>query len=1743
VASSLTGAQATVVVETLTDGNYLGGSFRLSYGGVFTALLPSTATATQVKSALEAVGGANLVAVTEGAPDTEGGRVFEIDFTGVAGDPPLLGVDTSELTGEGATVAVVEKSKGTDALGTQLKLSFRVPLFCAVAEVESGQCGSPVLEHRLAVRDPLTKVALQTLTIPVNYVIQRVAVRAPDLVETSYFTGASASGWFKLQYAGDTTAAISAEASSSDMRMVLEALPSVQTVRVSRSYAAQSMGGGTVSAATGQAYLTCGSTCGFSDLAPGELVLVGKGGMGDWYKVGNGHTGSETTLPLAYETDASMPLGYLRESSDSLEVSRWARGYEWSITFLRVSGDVVTPLSSPKHGINPVSAVMSIRARDCDSCIVLEDLDAWEYYDIDVAASNSIGMSPVVTVPGVPKEIPGSPTFVSLESFSGTELLLSYSPPASGGLNDINRYTIEWDYFANFSNAKSTIANCFSSGFGRCEITGASIAGQAPYTSLLSLLTYGKTYYARVAARNSASPPVTLPGEYYDTTKWSVPVSGVPTDKVPSPPLSVDGKRAGVDPSGDASLQVMIMKPLSDGGQAITQYYVEWDYSINFDSTDKLFDTIDVTDTAKLKQLGSFGPLIYQIDALKPGVAYWVRVAAVNVMGNGPFQYASESVMMATKPTVIDTVSFDVELEAPTAIKSVNVSWAAAEGDLADGGSPITGYVVEWYEPEVVPEIQKITFIPPGDANATSSATFKLTYPLADKKLTTNNMGADIHPFNLRSELVSLGRSPDISITPNAFAIDHVDVERESLLGGGYEWSVTFLSTKNEGDVYALYGETSDETARLSFQEVQTGARIGGKSEVQIIEIITEGSSDPSRLDGWFRLNFNNSLSDTPWLRVNAGAVDVKKALETLETVREVTVTRDTVIENSPNRAGYQWRVTFDGDTGNMPPISLDTSELITLDASLSSIVNDGDNSIDSLSGTRSSSATPGEMPKGYKKRLVDADLRYFLIEDLEPGKEYIISVSAANAIGAGPALYADEPAKPPQQVPTPPQNVLISPDPGSVSTLQVSFDAPASNRGAEVTQYRVEVDIDYSFPAPITAVFGCPTNNKHSVWEVRVQGAANDPVVGGFFKLNVAFGGNTYTTSEIPYDASTRMVDELGYSILTPFSINYQDNNIQLNTTLDNRNDIREQVFPNDRLVLLNTTTYADEVYVVDKVYWDSDESYVRVKDASLLIKDPVLSPGTPRDAIRRYFGGRGIEAVSRLACVEQSHYTTFCSSAAVPEAPGRAQFSGSLESKIEELLLVPGGVAVDRDEISSTTNDIVWRVTFLDVPLATNDYSLSVHSSSLLTLSDFAGGSPYSTSGSAVVSRIVDSVVYGTCTGSKVVGESTPLNPGSVYFARVTAENDVGFSLPQVSSNSQKPFMTPGAPPGVSLEYDPTSATALIVTWGIPDDNGDLITSYLVEYSTSPGFADEGLTESTEKFVTEADPTLAVTISGLTTGVDVYVRVSAANSLGYGNAAPSNPTFRSPFVRPGVATDVQLAVTSDTMLTVSFDEPTSNGGASITGYRIEWDTAENFDQRGHVNPLNKGTQTVGTLDKSFTIVGLTTGQSIFTRVFAINEAGDSIAMQSTPKSAQPAAREPGKPHTITATTGTNTGELDVVWMRPRIPWHGIPCGGLVTNPTDCPVKTGKSVPASDGGRDIYEYTVSFNERPDFAGFDSGEVVTDDTQYTIKNLIAGRTYYIRVAARNSAGGGQFCSFTDANCNIPTTLASGTAKA
>jgi len=693
------------------------------------------------------------------------------------------------------------------------------------------------------------------------------------------------------------------------------------------------------------------------------------------------------------------------------------------------------------------------------------------------------------------------------------------------------------------------------------------------------------------------------------------------------------------------------------------------------------------------------------------------------------------------------------------------------------------------------------------------------------------------------------------------------------------------------------------------------------------------------------------------------------------------------------------------------------------------------------------------------------------------------------------------------QQKPTPPTDVSVDVNFGSASTLKVSYGAPNSDGGAVIEKYRIELDNVADFSTAIYNEIPCSTSNEHTVYMIKTSGLANDPIVSGYFNLQLAVNQRTYTTDFIPYDATAMKGDEVGFTtLLSSFVVEARDGSDILVPSID----VSELLFEGDR-IQLSSQLNPDEIYTVTDVAANVTlDTGVSLPDGETMLTVSVL----------RYSGGRGPVAFSRVACRSGA----LCSES-------RRKISGSMESKFEFLSdAIIAGVEVDRDG-PDETNGYTWRVTFLDnSPPNPYDFTVSVASKNLLTESGAAG--------LLTITHLVDGESYPSCTGTHVVPSNKALTMGEYYYARVFAYNSIGFSLAQVAPSAQKPMVVPGRPTSVVLKT--VSKCELRVSFNPPDsDGGDTITEYLIEYATKSDFSNA---QSTSLTYLSGGAPFFKTIQEVEQGVFYFVRVKAKNSQGYGEPAMSTPGSLQPYEESSAPTNVRLEVTSNSLLTVSWGPPENDGGDTIRSYRIEWDIAPGFN--GIAAKPHKGTKDVDANEfSSYTIEHLTEGRKYYVRVFAVNSAGPSTPALTTPNFAQPGLQVPGKPHTISAVTGSLVGSITVTWQRPRVPWHGIPCSGLVTEPDDCPAPVGSVLPASTGGTPIKEYLIAYNEREDFKGFDAGEVTTTASTYTLEDLTPGRVYYIRILARNAMGSGQFCSHTDANCLITTTRVKATARA
>jgi hypothetical protein len=463
-----------------------------------------------------------------------------------------------------------------------------------------------------------------------------------------------------------------------------------------------------------------------------------------------------------------------------------------------------------------------------------------------------------------------------------------------------------------------------------------------------------------------------------------------------------------------------------------------------------------------------------------------------------------------------------------------------------------------------------------------------------------------------------------------------------------------------------------------------------------------------------------------------------------------------------------------------------------------------------------------------------------------------------------------------------------------------------------------------------------------------------------------------------------------------------------------------------------------------------------------------------------------------------------------------GSRELSGSMQSKIEYLSTI-NSVQVSRTAAAAADGGYTWSVTFKDVG---DDFNIALDTPSSLTCINPSHNGCNGGTYDVVITKVTNGIDNPVCTGSKVIPSIGALNKGQLYNVRVSAFNKVGFSLPQLAPNPQKPMVVPGVPTGVTLQV--LTISELKVLFSPPDDNGgDTIVEYLVEWATDNSFTNA---KSGSVVLLSGGAPYYRIISGLSKGIFYFVRVKAKNSQGYGTYQISSPASLNPYTTPSAPTQVSLGITSSTMLTVKWSLPDDDGGDAITGYVVQWDIAAGFDTLGAESTKIKITDVT---QRSYTITLLTPGTMYYVRVFAMNSGGLGTPQTSTPTAAIPVNVRPGKPHSLTASATATNGEILVSWQTPRIPAHLIPCSGTQSVPLSCPVFGGLDVVY--GGSAFESYLVQWSLDSDFNGSNMMTTVVS-TSALLTNLLSGQTYFVRVLTINNQGlYSDFCARANQN--------------
>ena len=415
-------------------------------------------------------------------------------------------------------------------------------------------------------------------------------------------------------------------------------------------------------------------------------------------------------------------------------------------------------LASPKHGLSPLDATVAIRSAPCVLCGLIAPLTSFANYQLTVRAYNFYGYGSSAITIGTPKEIPGAPSSITVAGNTGTSLLVTFTMPSIAN-QQITFYTVQWDTTPQFTNATSALASCASVSFGSCDLSGSAILSN-PIQYVIQNLQLGVTYYIRVSASNSISIPVSLSllsnnfssTSVADNTNWSETVSYTTSNQQPDPPVLVV-----INENGPTNIQVLVTPPVNNGGLFISSYRFEYDIVTSFDSINYGF--IDVPNSPLflpgLLQNNS-GTLIYELNNMTQGLAYFVRVSAFNSIGFGFTTLSTTSTTPASKPQAPSSVSINYQTTSTSPLSTLSVTWTAPSGVNAGGGSPLSGYLVEWWQSGSVEDVQLVqwtsTFF-----LTNPNGSFTLSYsPQPNAKFTTSSLSFDVSPWNLRSE-VSFG--------------------------------------------------------------------------------------------------------------------------------------------------------------------------------------------------------------------------------------------------------------------------------------------------------------------------------------------------------------------------------------------------------------------------------------------------------------------------------------------------------------------------------------------------------------------------------------------------------------------------------------------------------------------------------------------------------------------------------------------------------------------------------------------------------------------------------------------------------------------------------------------------------------------------------------------------------------------------------------------------------------------------
>ena len=1213
-----------------------------------------------------------------------------------------------------------------------------------------------------------------------------------------------------------------------------------------------------------------------------------------------------------------------------------------------------------------------------------------------VRAANASGTGPPSNVASATTRSAGTPSVprnlnaVAIALAGGQhQINLSWVAPASTGASAISGYRIE-----------------VSSNAGQSWADLAANTGNTTTTYSHTGLAAGTTRHYRVRAINAsgAGPPSNVA---------NATTSG--TTGVPGPPTNLAATADGITAIG-----LSWRAPSNTGTSAITGYRIEVSSNAGTSWSNLVANTGSTATT-------------YNHTGLSANTTRHYRVSAINAAGTGvPSNVASATTAAVTRPG--PPSNLEAEAGGPT---EVELDWDAP---ASDGGSPVTGYRIEysedgddWDDLEEDTESTSTRYVHRGARPGTRYWYRVRAINAAGESEPSNRVDARTDatvpdaPTGLAARAVDEGRIDLEWTAPEFDGGGALTGYRVEVSYGDVNWQVLSENTQSAATTYTHTGLDANTEATYRVAAVNAQGH-GAYSNMATARTDATVAGAPRGLNARPVGTDRIDLSWTPPLDDGGSEIEGYRILVAgpagaftaliNHTGTAAAAFSDTGLDPGTRRR-YQVQAINDAGVGPSSNIASARTDPVVADAPVNVAARaEGSNAI--VVTWEPPAYTGGAALAGYRIEVHDGTAWAVLVEDhglsttythggLDPGDERRYRVRALNEAGTSEpsnvAVAATDPV-----VPDPPLGLEAEAD--GPYRIDLAWRAPEYDGGADITGYRIHVLADGESEWKVLE-----ENTRTSATEYAHTGL--EPATENRYRVAaVNAAGASYLSA--PASARTDPV------------VPGPPENPRAEADGPHRIDLEwdEPRYTGG----VPVTGYRIEVY--DGGLWTALVANTRSRATSW--SHAGLDPGSEW----RY----RVSAINEAGTGEPSDVVTAVTDPVPPDPPAGLEAAADGPHRIRLEWIAPaytGGAPVTGYRIEGSRDDAVWTVVAETEsalpgyvhrglePASTWYYRVSAvnragagEPSAMATattdpvrpdpprsLRAEAQGSsriglywatPTYTGGAPVTGYQVEVSENGGASWAMLVAdtrsestlyEHTGVRPGSLRHYRVSAINRAGVSDPSPVAFAKTEATVPDAPAelrAVAIDHERVG-----LSWAAPPfDGGAAVTGYRIEYSKDGGVSWEYVNENTQSGKTES------VHGGLRPATTYHYRVAAINEKGAG-AATDPVSVRTDATVPDAPSDLVAEATMPREITLTWEAPAYDGGATVMSYRVEvspdgdeWEVLDDTDGPG----------------TEYVHGGLEPGDTRYYRVSATNEAGtggpSNVATATTDDPVERAAR-----------------------------------------------------------------------------------------------------------------------------------------